>query len=276
MKMEDFISNLKQEFEKNGRIGPIKIFDEKEIDKYKNILLEVDAKLDLMNSDYRCKSNVLFKWVDEISRNPQLVKIVSKLIGDNFHCWDTLFWLKKPYDEKVVSYHQDATYWNFENKNKALTVWLAFNDVYPESGSIEYASDDFKIEQFTHEDVKNRNNLLMRGQTSKINPKSVIKTTVPAGNILIHSPYILHGSGPNLSREPRLACGFIYVSTECKPRFTIAPESSIMINGTDQYNYVMKDPRPSGNWDIDLMAWRKAYDRQHANYYQVTQETNAT
>jgi hypothetical protein len=32
---------------------------------------------------------------------------------------------------------------------------------------------------------------------------------------------------------------------------------------------MVKDPEPTGNWDEDVKAWRKAYDRQHINYYQM-------
>jgi len=44
-----------------------------------------------------------------------------------------------------------------------------------------------------------------------------------------------------------------------------------MISGVDEYNYMVKDPEPTGNWDEDVKTWRKAYDRQHANYYKMEQ-----
>jgi len=46
--------------------------------------------------------------------------------------------------------------------------------------------------------LKLTTNLLMRGQTVDEDlPKERVKTTVPAGSVLLHSPYIIHGSGPN-------------------------------------------------------------------------------
>jgi ectoine hydroxylase-related dioxygenase (phytanoyl-CoA dioxygenase family) len=265
--------NLISEFEQNGWAGPLQIFSKEETVKYRNAIIDADQKLDLMHSDYRCKSNVLFPWVNEISSHPKLISYLTQLIGPNIHCWDTLFWIKKPGDGKDVSFHQDATYWNFTNKHKALTVWFAFDDVTPEHGSIEYVQGSHRVFQKRHKDVKTDSNLLMRGQTVDIElPKERIKTTVPAGNVLIHSPYIIHGSGLNLAATPRIAMGMIFASTECKPVLSISPESTVMVSGVDNFNYMIHDPAPCGVWETDIVNWQAAYDRQHLNYYKMEQE----
>jgi len=268
-------ADIKQLFETNGWIGPLEIMSQEESKKFKNLVLSVDEKLDLMNSDYRCKSNTLFDWVDEISRNSKLISYVEQIIGPNIHCWDTLFWIKKPGDGKDVSFHQDATYWNFTNKHKAVTVWFAFDDVTPEHGSLEYVQGSHRVFQKRHKDVKTDSNLLMRGQTVDVDvPKTRIKTAVPAGHILIHSPYTIHGSGKNNATTPRIAMGMIFASTECKPVLEISPESTVMVAGTDYYNYMQHDPRPTGQWDIDVINWQAAHDRQHLNYYKMEQTHN--
>jgi ectoine hydroxylase-related dioxygenase (phytanoyl-CoA dioxygenase family) len=260
-------------FLENGYVGPLKIVSPEQAAEYKKMILEADERYDLMNSDYRCKSNVLFPWVDEISRNPELVRYVSSIIGNNFHCWDTLFWIKKPGDGKRVSFHQDGTYWNFDLPQLSLTAWFAFDDVTPEQGSIQYLKGSHRLNQRRHVDITSTDNLLMRGQTVEEIPSDleIIKTTVPAGHVLLHCSTMIHGSDVNLTSKTRVAMGMIFVSTRCRPRLAISPESSIMIAGTDQHNHVLHDPRPTGNWDIDVENWRRAYDHQHANYYMLEQ-----
>lgn len=265
--------NLRQTFDQNGWAGPLPIMSKEDAAKYCEKILAADQELNLMNSDYRCKSNVLFPWVDEISRNPALIAYITEIIGPNVHCWDTLFWIKKPGDGKDVSFHQDATYWNFTEKHKAVTVWFAFSDVTEEHGSIEYVQGSHRVFQKRHKDVKTDSNLLMRGQTVDVDvPKQRIKTSVPAGNILIHSPYIIHGSSQNKAATPRVAMGMIFASTECKPILNVSPESTIMVAGQDAFNYMIHDPCPSGTWEIDVENWRAAYDRQHLNYYKMEQD----
>jgi hypothetical protein len=41
---------------------------------------------------------------------------------------------------------------------------------------------------------------------------------------------------------------------------------------SDKFNYMMHDPRPTGTWEIDVVNWQAAYDRQHLNYYKVEQD----
>jgi ectoine hydroxylase-related dioxygenase (phytanoyl-CoA dioxygenase family) len=265
--------NLKTTIDLQGWAGPLPVLTSEEVVKYRDAMLEADSKLDLMHSDYRCKSNVLFPWIDEISRHPKLVEYLTEVIGPNFHCWDTLLWIKKPGDGRDVSFHQDATYWNFNDKNKAVTVWIALDDVTPEHGSIEYVQGSHRVFQTRHKDVKTESNLLMRGQTVDVDlPKERIKTAVPAGHILMHSPYTIHGSAKNTTNKTRLAMGLIFVSTECRPKLEISPESTVMISGQDKFNYMMHDPRPTGTWEIDVVNWQAAYDRQHLNYYKVEQD----
>ena len=265
---------LKEQFDYDGFAGPLEIMDRETAMYYKKQITEYDSCLDLMHSDYRCKSNVLFKWADEISRNPVLVSYVEQIIGPNIHCWDTLLWIKNPGDGKDVSFHQDATYWNFSNKHRAVTAWFAFDDVTEEHGSLEYIKGSHHAMQRRHNDIKTDTNLLMRGQTvdAPIIVKERVKTSVPAGNVLLHNPYVIHGSGPNRASTPRIAMGLIFASTECKPVMSVSPESTILVAGVDDYNYMLHDPRPTGNWETDVVNWRAAYDRQHDNYYKMDQD----
>ena len=267
------MSGIKSLFDTQGWIGPLEIMSPTEAQSYKQCVLDAEQNLNLMNSDYRCKSNVLFPWVDEISRNPKLISYLEQIIGPNIYCCDTLFWIKQPGDGRDVSFHQDATYWNFDKKHKAVTAWFAFDDVTEEHGSIEYIQGSHQVFQQRHSDVKSDSNLLMRGQTVDAPiPKERVKTTVPAGNVLIHSPYIIHGSGPNKASTTRIAMGMIFASTECKPILELSPESAILVAGSDEYNYMLQDPRPTGVWDKDVIVWRSAYDRQHDNYYKLEQQ----
>ena len=130
------MTTLREQFDRNGFVGPLEIMSKQEALKFKDLVMQAEAEQKLMKSDYRCKSNVLYPFVDQISRHPKLIEYLTQLIGPNIHCWDTLFWVKYPGDGKDVSFHQDATYWNFDKKHLAVTAWFAFDDVTEEHGSI--------------------------------------------------------------------------------------------------------------------------------------------
>jgi non-haem Fe2+, alpha-ketoglutarate-dependent halogenase len=272
--MAAYSTQLKSDYLQKGWLGPLPVFNSAEIERYRELALKADADLKLMKTDYRCKSQVLFPWVNEIIRNPVLTSYIEQLIGPNFHCWDVLFWIKHPEEGKTVSFHQDATYWNFDQKHKAVSAWLAFNDVTPDQGPLEYVDDSHTFEQRTHLDIRTGSNLLMRGQTVD---EPIAKTTsvpTPAGHVLLHSPYVVHGSGANTSSVSRIACGMIFVSTECRPIVTKSPESTVMVHGQDHYNHMLHDPEPGADWQTNYRNWRLAYDRQHDNYYSLNQEAS--
>jgi len=259
------------EFQKNGFFGPVKFLSNDQIDNYKKDLLSAVNKLDLMNSDYRCKSNVLFPWINEISKHEIIKEHVSQVLGPNFHCWDTIVWIKDANSDKYVSWHQDATYWNFLPKERGLTVWVTLSGATKDMGCVQYITGSHNKKQIIHQDIKSDNNLLMRGQTSTYKEGDVHYAECEPGSFLMHSPFTVHGSNQNLSDSPRLAIGLIYVATDAKPIVNYAQESTVMVSGVDKYNYMLHDPAPTGDWNKDLQTWKDAYDRQHDNYYKMEQ-----
>jgi len=263
------MNSLIENYLQDGWIGPLPVLDDSEAKNFEIEIRKLDKKYDLMNSDYRCKSNVLFPLIDNLCRNTNIINYVRLLIGEDFHAWDTMLWFKKAKDKKKVSFHQDATYWNFDNKHNALTVWYAVTDSLYFSGALQYVTGSHKLNQQNHNDIKLKNNLLMRGQTVDYEIDILDQPEVHQGQCLIHSPYIIHGSQENEDDHDRLAIGMMFVSTLCKPIATYSPESTVMINGIDRYNYMLHDPSPIGDWDIDFKNWKKAYDRQHINYYKM-------
>jgi ectoine hydroxylase-related dioxygenase (phytanoyl-CoA dioxygenase family) len=260
-----------EQYNEQGFYGPVKFLTTEQNEKYKAELLSAIDTLDLMNTDYRCKSNVLFPWIDEISKNEIIKQHVAQVLGPNFHCWDTLIWIKDANTDKFVSWHQDATYWNFLPKERGLTVWVTFSGATKEMGCIQYIPGSHKVEQVKHEDVKSENNLLMRGQTTTYKEGDIHYAECEPGSFLMHSPFMLHGSDQNTTSTTRLALGLIFVATDAKPVANYSEESTVMVSGTDEYNHMVHDPAPSGTWEEDIKVWKKAYDRQHANYYKMEQ-----
>lgn len=262
---------IKELYNENGFYGPVKFLTKEQNEKYTKELLKAVDKLDLMNSDYRCKANVLFPWINELSRNPIIIEHVKEVLGDNFSCWDTLIWIKEEQTDKFVSWHQDATYWNFQPKERGLTVWVTLSGATKDMGCIQYIPGSHKQAQVKHEDVKTEGNLLMRGQTITYKEGEKFYAECEAGSFLMHHAHMVHGSDNNTTDKPRLALGLIYVATDAKPIATFSPESTILVSGEDEYNHMMKDPNPTGTFEYDKVFWRKAYDRQHDNYYKMEQ-----
>ena len=145
-----------------------------------------------------------------MSHNPKILDAVESIIGrDILICGTTLF-IKNPNEKGFVSFHQDAKYIGLEPHNW-VTAWIAVTDANEENGCMRMWSGSHKDELKYHNQKFDENNLLTRGQTVENVP---IKETTPvilkAGQMSLHHPTIVHGSGLNRSNDRRI--GFVIQS----------------------------------------------------------------
>ena len=68
--------------------------------------------------------------------NPRIHDLVEGIIGPNFYCWASSFFIKEPFSLSTVGWHQDAYYWPM-HPHHTVTVWLAFDDADEENGADE-------------------------------------------------------------------------------------------------------------------------------------------
>ena len=55
----------------------------------------------------RSRAFLLFKWLDNLIRDPRVLDPVEQLIGPNILCWSTIFWIKDARSKQFVDWHQD-------------------------------------------------------------------------------------------------------------------------------------------------------------------------
>lgn len=158
--------SYRTEFYTNGFLPAIDIFTNDEITKLQQDVTHTINEHDILNNEYRCKSHILFKWVDEIAHHPKIISIVKELLGENIICHDTMFWGKKSQTEQFVSFHQDGYYWNIKEPVKGVTVWIPFQDTSDINGTIHYVEKSH-TKFHPHIDKLDSNNMLKRGQDRK-------------------------------------------------------------------------------------------------------------
>ena len=66
-------------------------------------------------------------YLYEIVMNPKIHNMVEGILGPNFYCWGSSFFIKEPFSQSTVGWHQDAYYWPMA-PHHSVTVWLAFTD----------------------------------------------------------------------------------------------------------------------------------------------------
>ena len=75
--------------------------------------------------------------VYDLLTNPRIVACVTDLLGADLIGWGSYFFCKMPGDGKVVSWHQNASYWPLV-PSKVVTAWRAIDDATAENACVRY------------------------------------------------------------------------------------------------------------------------------------------
>tara|TARA_B100000401_G_scaffold425187_1_gene354659 strand:- start:960 stop:1787 length:828 start_codon:yes stop_codon:yes gene_type:complete len=193
------------QYNNDGFIYPIDVLSTDETGKIREEIERIEKdwpnELEGLGRNYIHLISPVF---DKIPHNPKILDAVEGIIGkDILVCGTTLF-IKNPDQKGFVSFHQDAKYIGLKPYNW-VTGWLAVTDANEENGCMRMLKGSHKEDLKFHNQKFDDHNLLTRGQTIENIP--INKTTpviLKAGQLSLHHPKIIHGSGPNKSNDRRI------------------------------------------------------------------------
>ena len=87
--------------------------------------------------------NRLLPSFDAATRNRTLVTAAQEILGENILVWSAALFIKEADSTKIVSWHQDLTYWQL-NDIKEVTCWLAVSSARKEAGSMKFIPGSHK------------------------------------------------------------------------------------------------------------------------------------
>ena len=209
--MTGLTSQQLDHYKNKGYVSPVSALssiEAKEIrDEIEKIEKNWPGALEGINRNY---IHLISPMLNKICLNKNILDAVESVIGkDILICGTTLF-IKDPKEKGFVSFHQDAKYIGLEPHNW-VTAWIAVTEANEENGCMRMWAGSHKKELQEHNQKFDEDNLLTRGQTVENVP---IKETTPivlkAGQMSLHHPTIVHGSGLNTSNDRRI--GFVIQS----------------------------------------------------------------
>ena len=234
--MSSLTNNQIKHYYDAGYVAPINVLSKDEAKEIREEIETIEKKwpseLDGLGRNYIHLISPVF---DKVCHNPKILDAVESVIGKNILICGTTLFVKNPEEEGFVSFHQDAKYIGLEPHNW-VTAWIAITDSNETNGCM-------KMWPGSHADLKehdqkfNQGNLLTRGQTIKNVPEDQVKPIeLKAGQMSLHHPRIIHGSGINKSDDKRI--GFVvqsYIGTNVKQ---VLGKNSVQIaRGVDEFKY---------------------------------------
>ena len=234
-----------EDYENHGFVSPIDVLTLEEAIKIKEEIEYIEKKWpDELIGLGRNNVHYISPIFDQVCHNSKILDAVESIIGKDILVGGTTLFIKDPDKKGFVSWHQDAKYIGFEPHNW-VTAWLAITDANEENGCMRMWSGSHKEKIKKHKDTFNENNLLTRGQTVQNVPlEDTTPNILKAGQLSLHHPMIVHGSGSNKSNTRRI--GFViqsYIGTNVDQ--VIGKVYVQQARGKDNFKYHEHTKRPS-------------------------------
>ena len=258
------LQSLKSQFKKDGFFSPLRLIDKSTASSYREILETVEQKTGPLN--YRYKIHNVLDIAYKLATNKELLDSVEALLGPNILLYNTSFVIKEPHSKTHISWHQDLTYWGF-NDDKQVAAWIALSDATEENGCMYMIPGSHKGGQLPHRTTKDSNNLLHHGQTIEgASEEQSHCIPLKAGEASLHHGWTIHTSYPNKSDDRRIGLTINYISTDMFQTQT-DNDSAMLVRGADHYNHFIIDKPPASEFDKN--AWielQRKEDLIHQTY----------
>jgi ectoine hydroxylase-related dioxygenase (phytanoyl-CoA dioxygenase family) len=195
---------------------------------------------------------------DALTRNETLISAASAVLGPDLMVWSAGLFIKEANSPKIVSWHQDLTYWGLDDIAET-TCWVALTEAHEKSGCMKFVPGSHKTKIVPHIDTYAEENLLSRGQeiAVKVNEKDAVVAALDAGQASMHHGLLFHGSGPNTTDDRRIGSAIRYIKPSMKQATGDRPLVSL-VSGLDDFgNFKIVDAPRERLLDEDFELCRQ-------------------
>lgn len=241
----------------HGYQFPLRVMSTGEAQRYRDQLQAVEANPPVGTENplriyLRNNTHVVMPMAAELARNPCILDQVEKVLGANILCWSCEFFIKEAATDKIVTWHQDLTYWGLGSTEQEVTAWLALSPATLESGCMRFVSGSHKNALLPHRDTFCESNLLSRGQevAVEVNENEAVDVVLQPGEMSLHHGRVFHASGPNTSADRRIGVAIRYVTPEVRQQVAHR-DYAMLVRGIDEHM----------NW-VHIAPPRAAFDQQ--------------
>ena len=247
-------------YKNKGYISPVDALTSIEAKEIRDEIEKIEKKwpkaLEGINRNYVHLISPVF---NKVCLNKNILDAVESIIGKNILICGTTLFIKNPKEKGFVSFHQDAKYIGLEPHNW-VTVWVAITDANEKNGCMRMLSGSHKENLRHHEQKFDENNLLTRGQTIKnVSLDKTDPVILKAGQMSLHHPKIVHGSGLNYSDDRRI--GFVIQSYIGSNVDQVLGKMYVQkARGEDKYKY-----HEYSNIPTELMGRKEVISQNKAN-----------
>lgn len=262
-------------FNRDGYLAPVRVMSRADAAQCRQRLEAYEAALGQpIPAQYRQKAHLLFTWLADLVRRPELLDAVESVLGPNLLVWSSSFFIKEANDPAYVSWHQDSTYWGL-SKPDVVTAWVAFSESSHENGCLRVVPGTHLLDQVEHVDSADPNNLLTRGQEIAVSVEETTAVELPLqpGEMSLHHIRVFHNSQQNRSTKRRIGFAIRYIPTDVAQTGDVKTTATL-VRGVDKYGHFEAEPRPVRDMDAEALAFHANISRRRGEllYRGATQQ----
>ena len=261
-----------EHYRDNGYLFPLDIFNALQVDMIRSELEE--ARTDAVNQGLenewpqltRANTHYLLPFVYQVATAPRLLDAVESILGADILLWSAEFFIKGAHTDKMVSWHQDLTYWGLGETDDEITAWLALSEVNVESGCMRFLPGSHQQRLLPHRDTFDETNLLSRGQQIEVevDEDDAVDVLLHPGQVSLHHGRLFHASGPNLSDHDRIGLVFRFLTPGVR-QLVSKRDYAMQVRGIDsQGNWIHVAPPTRNCAPADLALHARIKEDQSA------------
>jgi len=238
---------ITEKYARNGFVFPIDVLDAQGVQRLRDDLEAAEAEL----ADDPERLGLLRAYIDRVLpsfdalvRNSILIEAVSCVLGPDLMVWSAQMFIKEANSPKIISWHQDLTYWGLDDAEEA-TCWVALSNVTKASGCMKFVPGSHKEQIVPHVDTYDDNNMLSRGQeiAVEVNEADAVAVELQPGQASLHHGHLFHASDANTTNDRRIGVAIRYIRPSMKQRSGDKPLVA-HVAGEDCFGHFHVAPSP--------------------------------
>lgn len=199
-----------------------------------------------------------------VARNEKLLDCVESILGPDVMMWSCEYFIKEANSSKIVSWHQDLTYWGMDGTDHEVTAWLALSPATDSSGCMRFVPGSHHQSIVPHNDTFAADNLLSRGQeiAVEVDEEDAISAELQPGQMSLHHGRLFHASGPNVTGDRRIGLVMRFIRPDT-PRTSKKRDFAMLLRGADRVgNRINVVPPPGSFTPQHLALYEEGLDAQ--------------
>ncbi len=192
----------------------------------------------------------------ELARDPEIVELVSGVIGDDVILWGCHVFCKPPVDGYETPWHQDGHYWPIRPL-ATCTVWVALEESRVENGCLRVIPGSHRARQLHEHLHEDRSDLTLnqRMAAGTFDESQAADVELEPGEMSLHDVYMIHGARANLSAKRRTGVALRYMPATSVFDRTLKPvdgKTGVAVNFARRPLWLLKGVDRSGSNDFSV------------------------